>query len=55
MGARAKGEIKQLCDIVHPKYGIITSVGPAHLDTFKNIDIITKTKCELLESLPMME
>ena len=52
MGARAKGEIKQLCDIVHPKYGIITSVGPAHLDTFKNIDIITKTKCELLESLP---
>ncbi len=52
MGARAKGEIKELCDIVHPKYGIITSVGPAHLDTFKNIENITKTKCELLESLP---
>ena len=52
MGARANGEIKELCDIVHPKYGIITSVGPAHLDTFKNIENITKTKCELLESLP---
>ena len=51
MGARKNGEIKELCDIVHPKYGIITSVGPAHLETFKTIDNITKTKFELLENL----
>ena len=52
MGARAKGEIKEICDIVKPKYGIITSIGPAHLDTFKNIENICKTKFELAGSLP---
>lgn len=52
MGARAKGEIKELCSLVKPKYGIITSIGPAHLETFKTLDNICKTKFELGESLP---
>lgn len=51
MGARKKGEIKELCKLVHPQYGIITSIGPAHLETFKNIENITNTKFELLENL----
>ncbi len=47
MGAKKKGDIKEICDIVHPKYGIITSVGAQHLDTFGSIDNVFGTKFEL--------
>lgn len=52
MGACKKGEIKELCDLVHPKYGIITRIGLAHLETFGSEEIIQSTKFELIESLP---
>ena len=52
MGACKTKEIKELCDLVHPKYGILTKVGVAHLETFGSIENITKTKFELIESLP---
>ena len=52
MGARRVGEIKEVCDIVHPDYGIITSVGPQHLETFFSMENILKTKFELADSLP---
>ena len=52
MGARYTGEIKELCDLVHPRHGIIASVGPQHLDTFGSIENIKKTKFELAEALP---
>lgn len=52
MGAYKLGEIKELCDIAHPRYGILTSIGPQHLDTFKTIENVQKTKFELIESLP---
>ena len=52
MGARHVGDIKEICDIVHPEHGIITSVGPQHLETFFNIDNIVNTKFELADALP---
>ena len=52
MGARHVGDIKEICDIVHPHHGVITSVGPQHLETFFNMDNIIKTKFELADSLP---
>ena len=52
MGARYVGEIKELCDLVHPHHGLIASVGPQHLDTFRTLDNIKKTKFELAEALP---
>lgn len=52
MGAYKKGEIKKLCDMVHPKYGILTRIGLAHLETFGSPENIIKTKFELIESLP---
>lgn len=52
MGACKKGEIKELCDLVHPKYGILTRVGLAHLETFGSEEAIQQTKFELIESLP---
>lgn len=52
MGACKVGEIKELCDLVSPKYGILTRVGLAHLETFGSEENIQKTKFELIESLP---
>lgn len=51
MGARWVGDIKELCDIVEPKHGIITSVGPQHLESFGSLDAVKKTKFELADSL----
>ncbi len=52
MGAYKKGEIKELCDFVHPKYGILTRIGTAHLETFGSEKNIEDGKFELIESLP---
>ncbi|MDD6223461.1 MAG: UDP-N-acetylmuramoyl-tripeptide--D-alanyl-D-alanine ligase [bacterium] len=51
MGAYKKGEIKTLCDMVHPQYGILTTIGVAHLESFGSHENIVKTKFELIESL----
>lgn len=47
MGAKNIGDIKEICDIVNPSDGIITSVGPQHLETFKTLKNIFNTKFEL--------
>ncbi len=51
MGARKPGHIKEICDIVNPSIGIITAIGPQHLETFKDINGIIKTKFELVEHI----
>ena len=45
-------DIKRSCEIVRPKYGIITNIGIAHLETFKTQENIQKAKFDLIESLP---
>lgn len=52
MGARNIGDIKEMSELVGHKIGIITSVGPAHLETFKNIENIKNTKYEIIDALP---
>ncbi|MBQ9414307.1 MAG: UDP-N-acetylmuramoyl-tripeptide--D-alanyl-D-alanine ligase [Clostridia bacterium] len=52
MGAKNKGDIKEICDIVHPHHGMITAIGEQHLETFKTIDTIVSTKFELADALP---
>lgn len=52
MGAFKKGEIKELCNFVKPKYGILTTIGTAHLESFGSRENIQKGKFELIESLP---
>ncbi|MBR6385451.1 MAG: UDP-N-acetylmuramoyl-tripeptide--D-alanyl-D-alanine ligase [Ruminococcus sp.] len=49
MGARRVHEIKELCDIAEPHDGIITSVGPQHLETFNSIENVINTKFELAD------
>lgn len=52
MGARYPRDIKKICDIVYPQIGIITSIGSQHLESFKNVENVAKTKAELLNALP---
>lgn len=52
MGAKNIGDIKEICDIVHPQMGIVTAVGPQHLESFKTIENVQRTKFELIDSLP---
>lgn len=51
MGANHPGEIKELCKIVEPDYGIITNIGYAHLEGFGSYENITQTKRALYESV----
>ena len=52
MGAKQIGDIKEICDLVHPGIGIVTAVGEQHLESFKTIENVQKTKFELIDSLP---
>ena len=52
MGAYKVGEIKELCELVKPKYGILTKIGTAHIEIFGSQENIQKGKFELIESLP---
>lgn len=52
MGAKQTGDIKEICDLVHPEIGIVTAVGEQHLESFKTIENIQKTKFELVDALP---
>lgn len=51
MGAKGVGEIKEICDIVHPKHSMITSIGEQHLETFKSVENIIKTKFEIADCI----
>ncbi len=51
MGAKGVGEIKEICDIVHPKHSMITSIGEQHLETFKSVENIIKTKFEIVDCI----
>lgn len=55
MGAKQIGDIKEICDLVKPDYGILTAIGPQHLETFKTIENVAKTKLELVDALPEEE
>lgn len=52
MGAKQRGDIREICDLVHPSIGIVTAVGNMHLETFGSVENIRRTKFELLEALP---
>ena len=49
MGANHKNEINFLCEIAKPSYGIITNIGKAHLEGFKNFEGVKSTKKELYD------
>lgn len=52
MGMWAPGEIRFLANLARPLIGLVTNVGPTHLERLKTIEAITHAKGELAESLP---
>ncbi len=51
MGAYKKGEIKAICDLVHPQYAILTAIGNQHLDLFGSKEKLIAAKSELPQAL----
>ena len=52
MGADHVGDISELMEFVKPSIGVVTSIGPQHLNTFKTIDNIINEKMQIVEMLP---
>jgi UDP-N-acetylmuramoyl-tripeptide--D-alanyl-D-alanine ligase len=51
MGMNRKGEIRRLADIASPDVGVVTNVGPVHLEHLGTLDDVIAAKAELLEGL----
>jgi UDP-N-acetylmuramoyl-tripeptide--D-alanyl-D-alanine ligase len=49
-GAREMGDIKEIAELVNHQYAVVGRIGPQHLEYFKTIENIRKTKLELLDS-----
>ena len=52
MGMRGFGQIAELCEIVRPHVGVISAVGPVHLELVGSVDGVARSKAELVEALP---
>jgi UDP-N-acetylmuramoyl-tripeptide--D-alanyl-D-alanine ligase len=52
MGAYREGDVAELCSFVRPRIGVLTSIGPAHLERFGSISAIRRAKYEIVSSLP---
>lgn len=52
MGMFRRGDIAELCELVHPRIGVITAIGPMHLERLGSIEQIAAAKGELLDALP---
>ncbi len=52
MGMRGLGQIAQLAETARPDIGVITNVGPVHLELVKTIENVARAKAELIAALP---
>lgn len=52
MGMRGLGQIKHLCDIVRPDWGIVSNVGECHMELLGTKENIVRAKRELFDALP---
>jgi UDP-N-acetylmuramoyl-tripeptide--D-alanyl-D-alanine ligase len=52
MGMRGIGQIAALCDVARPDIGVITSVGPVHLELLGTVERVAQAKAELIAALP---
>jgi UDP-N-acetylmuramoyl-tripeptide--D-alanyl-D-alanine ligase len=55
MGMYGPGEIARLCELAKPRIGVVTIVGPVHLERLGSIERITEAKAELVRALPAAE
>ncbi len=52
MGSRGRGHIAELCRVARPRVGVVTNVGPAHIEMFGSVESVADAKAELVEALP---
>ncbi len=52
MAMRGPGQIRQLAAVARPEIGIVTNVGPVHMELLGSMDAIAAAKAELVEALP---
>jgi UDP-N-acetylmuramoyl-tripeptide--D-alanyl-D-alanine ligase len=52
MGVDQQGQTTRLCEIVRPTIGVITNIGPDHLEFFGSMEGSAQAKAELLDLLP---
>ncbi|HVM34863.1 MAG TPA: UDP-N-acetylmuramoyl-tripeptide--D-alanyl-D-alanine ligase [Actinomycetota bacterium] len=52
MGAYGEGEIAELMSFVRPSIGVLTAIGPVHLERFGSMDAIRRGKYEIVRDLP---
>jgi UDP-N-acetylmuramoyl-tripeptide--D-alanyl-D-alanine ligase len=52
MGMRGLGQIAELCEVARPDVGVITTVGPVHLELLGTIERVAQAKAELIDALP---
>lgn len=49
MGARQRGDIKEISELVQQHISVLTAIGTQHLETFKTLENIQKGKCEIIQ------
>jgi len=49
-GARERGDIYNIAQLIHPHYAVVGVVGQAHIEYFKTLENIVRTKLELMQS-----
>jgi UDP-N-acetylmuramoyl-tripeptide--D-alanyl-D-alanine ligase len=52
LAMRGFGQIAELCDVARPEIGVITNVGPVHLELVESLDGVVRAKSELIAALP---
>ncbi|MGO9137303.1 MAG: UDP-N-acetylmuramoyl-tripeptide--D-alanyl-D-alanine ligase [Syntrophales bacterium] len=52
MGTNTRGEIGRLTEIAEPDVGLITNIGPAHLEGFKSVETVREEKLDLFRNMP---
>jgi UDP-N-acetylmuramoyl-tripeptide--D-alanyl-D-alanine ligase len=52
MGMRGLGQIAELCAVARPDVGVVTSIGPVHLELLGTVENVARAKAELIEALP---
>lgn len=51
MGTYGPGEIRAMCAWLRPEIGVITAIGPVHLERMKTLDVVLAAKSELLDGV----
>jgi UDP-N-acetylmuramoyl-tripeptide--D-alanyl-D-alanine ligase len=52
LGMRGLGQIRELCKTAQPEIGIVTKIGPVHLELLGTIERVAQAKAELIEAIP---